>query len=178
MKKINQIVIALIVLMSTIGFASATMTISPSPIEVNVISDAETIITVKHTDNEAYMATGHFSIFLNNGAPLLSSELQGTIDNGANWGSIGSSAPHNTYMDGTDFISEWTFKVKDNGDANDNTQVGTEYDIYFESENSATTIRGSATSDTTAVPEFPTIALPVAAILGLAFFFQRRREED
>ncbi|HJH28539.1 MAG TPA: PEF-CTERM sorting domain-containing protein, partial [Methanosarcinaceae archaeon] len=28
------------------------------------------------------------------------------------------------------------------------------------------------------VPEFPTIALPVAAILGLAFFFQRRREED
>ena len=29
-----------------------------------------------------------------------------------------------------------------------------------------------------AVPEFPTIALPIAAILGLAFIFQRRREED
>ena len=28
------------------------------------------------------------------------------------------------------------------------------------------------------VPEFPAIALPVAAILGLAFIFQRRREED
>ena len=28
------------------------------------------------------------------------------------------------------------------------------------------------------VPEFPTIALPIAAILGLAFIFQRRREED
>jgi hypothetical protein len=27
------------------------------------------------------------------------------------------------------------------------------------------------------IPEFPTIALPVAAILGLAFFFQRRKEE-
>ncbi len=27
------------------------------------------------------------------------------------------------------------------------------------------------------VPEFPTIALPIAAILGLAFFLQRRREE-
>ncbi|WP_406662404.1 PEF-CTERM sorting domain-containing protein [Methanolobus sp. ZRKC3] len=26
------------------------------------------------------------------------------------------------------------------------------------------------------IPEFPTIALPVAAILGLAFFFQRRKE--
>ena len=30
----------------------------------------------------------------------------------------------------------------------------------------------------TAIPEFPTIALPIAAILGLAFIFQRRREED
>ncbi|AFV23324.1 hypothetical protein Mpsy_1116 [Methanolobus psychrophilus R15] len=27
------------------------------------------------------------------------------------------------------------------------------------------------------IPEFPTIALPVAAILGLAFFMQRRKEE-
>ncbi|WP_319508485.1 PEF-CTERM sorting domain-containing protein [uncultured Methanolobus sp.] len=26
------------------------------------------------------------------------------------------------------------------------------------------------------VPEFPTVALPIAAIIGLAFFFQRRRE--
>ena len=30
----------------------------------------------------------------------------------------------------------------------------------------------------TAIPEFPTIALPIAAILGLAFIFQRRRDED
>ncbi|WP_292465022.1 PEF-CTERM sorting domain-containing protein [Methanolobus sp.] len=29
----------------------------------------------------------------------------------------------------------------------------------------------------TEIPEFPTIALPVAAILGLAFFMQRRKEE-
>lgn len=27
------------------------------------------------------------------------------------------------------------------------------------------------------VPEFPTVALPIAAILGLAFFMQRRKEE-
>ncbi|MBW6470924.1 MAG: PEF-CTERM sorting domain-containing protein [Methanosarcinaceae archaeon] len=30
----------------------------------------------------------------------------------------------------------------------------------------------------TVIPEFPTIALPVAAILGLAFIFQRRREDE
>lgn len=29
-----------------------------------------------------------------------------------------------------------------------------------------------------AIPEFPTIALPIAAILGLAFIFQRRKEEE
>lgn len=28
------------------------------------------------------------------------------------------------------------------------------------------------------IPEFPTIALPIAAILGLAFIFQRRKEEE
>lgn len=28
-----------------------------------------------------------------------------------------------------------------------------------------------------AIPEFPTIALPVAAIIGLAFFIQRRKQE-
>jgi len=27
------------------------------------------------------------------------------------------------------------------------------------------------------IPEFPTVALPIAAILGLAFIFQRRKEE-
>ncbi len=34
-----------------------------------------------------------------------------------------------------------------------------------------------ATKTTEAIPEFPTVALPVAAILGLAFLFQRRKEE-
>jgi len=35
----------------------------------------------------------------------------------------------------------------------------------------------SATQRFEAIPEFPTVALPVAAILGLAFFMQRRKEE-
>jgi hypothetical protein len=30
--------------------------------------------------------------------------------------------------------------------------------------------------DPVPIPEFPTVALPIAAILGLAFFFQRRKE--
>ena len=43
---------------------------------------------------------------------------------------------------------------------------------------SATAFKAVLTVNAITVPEFPTIALPVAAILGLAFFFQRRREED
>ncbi|MDA0524393.1 PEF-CTERM sorting domain-containing protein [Methanococcoides alaskense] len=35
----------------------------------------------------------------------------------------------------------------------------------------------ASASDSVEVPEFPTIALPVAAIIGLAFFLQRRKEE-
>jgi hypothetical protein len=35
---------------------------------------------------------------------------------------------------------------------------------------------GGGTGTGTDIPEFPTIALPIAAILGLAFFFQRRKE--
>ena len=31
--------------------------------------------------------------------------------------------------------------------------------------------------DLTSIPEFPTVALPIAAILGLAFIFQRRKDE-
>jgi hypothetical protein len=38
--------------------------------------------------------------------------------------------------------------------------------------------RAAASKDFSAsIPEFPTVALPVAAILGLAFFMQRRKEE-
>ena len=36
----------------------------------------------------------------------------------------------------------------------------------------------SATTYVTGVPEFPSIALPIAAILGLAFIFQRRKDEE
>jgi len=35
----------------------------------------------------------------------------------------------------------------------------------------------SASQRFESIPEFPTVALPVAAILGLAFFMQRRKEE-
>jgi hypothetical protein len=36
--------------------------------------------------------------------------------------------------------------------------------------------KGNGNGGIEEIPEFPTVALPIAAILGLAFFFQRRKE--
>ncbi len=180
MKDILKIGVILMVLVGMTGFAYASTTDSPSPLQIDVFGNTETVITVTHRDNVGYATNGTFEIFLD-GTKTISTDLTGTIDNGANWGQMGYSAPHNTYMDGSEYVSTWTFKVKDNGDANDNAQVGVEYDIFFTADiddnRDWTIFRGSATSDTTAVPEFPTIALPVAAIIGLAFILQRRNEE-
>lgn len=61
----------------------------------------------------------------------------------------------------------------------ENAQVGTRYKVTIQVGDNDTVnfIYGQASRQTEAIPEFPTVALPVAAILGLAFFMQRRREE-
>ncbi|WP_406661209.1 PEF-CTERM sorting domain-containing protein [Methanolobus sp. ZRKC3] len=72
---------------------------------------------------------------------------------------------------------------------NDPTAVGTMYTVYVDvlgydvngvqitGAQSAGKFDATGSHSFNAIPEFPTIALPVAAILGLAFFFQRRKEE-
>ncbi|WP_094226453.1 PEF-CTERM sorting domain-containing protein [Methanolobus psychrotolerans] len=55
---------------------------------------------------------------------------------------------------------------------------GATYEVTIQvADNDPVFIYGQASRELTAIPEFPTIALPVAAILGLAFFMQRRKEE-
>jgi len=46
------------------------------------------------------------------------------------------------------------------------------YDVIVD----GTTISVRATAEVTTVPEFPTVALPVAAILGLVFIFGRKKD--
>ncbi len=55
--------------------------------------------------------------------------------------------------------------------------VGTVYKVTIQVAGVDTFIYGQASRQVEAIPEFPTVALPVAAILGLAFFMQRRKEE-
>ncbi|MDF1534303.1 MAG: PEF-CTERM sorting domain-containing protein [Methanosarcinaceae archaeon] len=56
--------------------------------------------------------------------------------------------------------------------------VGGKYQIEIKDTATGNSFAATCIVGTVNVPEFPTIALPVAAILGLAFFFQRRREDE
>ena len=62
---------------------------------------------------------------------------------------------------------------------NASTPIGASFIVTIGAGGQNTNLEFDTASRTVnSVPEFPTIALPVAAILGLAFIFQRRREED
>ena len=187
MKKINQILVVLIVLICTIGFASATTTSTPSPIKVDIISDAVISVTLTHIDLTA--GTNATFTIRYNGTLTETDELIGSWD-GSTWDSSGLFAglPLTTVGPNAagEYTTTWIFSIKDNTAYNDDTtQMNTDYDVYFEVfdvtgviDTAITPVKGSATTDVIPVPEFPTLALPVAAILGLAFIFQRRREED
>ncbi|MGB9132109.1 MAG: PEF-CTERM sorting domain-containing protein, partial [Methanosarcina sp.] len=51
-------------------------------------------------------------------------------------------------------------------------EEGETYDVTV----SGTTLKVQATAEVASVPEFPTVALPVAAMLGLLFVFGRKKE--
>ena len=56
--------------------------------------------------------------------------------------------------------------------------IGAYYNIQIGADGASPMDIGLASRNLNSIPEFPTIALPIAAILGLAFIFQRRREEE
>ena len=59
-----------------------------------------------------------------------------------------------------------------------NAPIDATYEVTIQvADNAPVFIYGQASRELTSIPEFPTIALPVAAIIGLAFFMQRRKEE-
>jgi hypothetical protein len=61
---------------------------------------------------------------------------------------------------------------------NSGAPAGAVYEITIQvADNDPVFIYGQASRELTAIPEFPTIALPVAAILGIAFLMQRRKQE-
>ncbi len=184
MKRIKQLAVVLIVLMSTIGFASATTTSSPNTIDVNVDTDAITTVTVTHEGNFQPDEIRFTIIDVNNN--VMTDELEGLFD-GSTWARQGTTSTYLTQVEDPSThvnTTTWEFQIRDDiGSTDDATQKDKLYKVHFQVTSKAGeydslfAVVDASNTDVVPVPEFPTIALPVAAILGLAFIFQRRREE-
>ena len=204
MKKIVTIIIAIaLIAMTGIVAANPDGSASPTQISVNINTDAPTTITFKWWDlSTSTMDQARFQIFKDNNNDGIPDDL----DSNAVFGDAGDvtdelsiswngTAPYaNTGLFsfnvppfaldnvevGQPTASETRFtqtiSVKD---ANTGATINDRYIIIGSLGGAIAYIHQVTTStDIIPVPEFPTIALPVAAILGLAFIFQRRREED
>ena len=180
-KVITALSLTVVMLAAMTGIAAATITTSPDHMDVNINTNAASDVTVTFIGPKI----GDFCVFniVDDSTNHPSNELQGSFD-GTNWYSpdnTGYAAPPDsvTYNSaGNNYTSVWHFQIKDNGDTNDATQMNKDYTIGFAIFNgsvSFTTVVGATTTGVTAVPEFATIAIPVAGILGLLFFFNHRK---
>jgi hypothetical protein len=161
--------------------AAASDPVTPNTIFVNIMTNEDTTYEAVYTGTEYPINGMDFAIYETDVSPeVLTSELEASIAGNA-WGSTGH-ADHTENLSATYDMAEdtwtvaWEIKVHDAVDTDDDSQSGATYRIYHETD------YGGTYSDIThtnveAIPEFPTIALPVAAIIGLAFFMQRRKEE-
>lgn len=183
--KIVMITAALAVMMALTGIAAATTTTSPPDADIVIIgTNPATIITVKFDTNTMSSSDtlgGLVFDFNDFSTDSPTSELTGSFDGSSYTGNHGTSSSYT--MDGTWAV--WQVHVKDASDSDDATQVGHKYYLDFTVKNTAgltidTSRRiGSATTIGHAVvPEFATVAIPIAAVLGLVFIFQQRKKKE
>jgi uncharacterized membrane protein len=152
----TKLLVLAMILISLVGAASAAHSISadPSSATIDVGEEQIYIVTISAVPNTAILNT--FSV---NGADDFEVEIDGVPTTSVSWNWAGPQV--------------FEVKVK-----NLNAPNG-DYVLTFENANGINTqaLRALVQVNVTAIPEFPTIALPIAAILGLAFFMQRRKEE-
>jgi len=185
-KVITALALTTVMLVVMTGLAAATLTTSPDHVYVNIATNAVSDITITFTGPKI----GDLCMFniIDDSTTHPSTELQGSFD-GTNWYSpnnLGNEAPPNsvTYNSaGNNYTSVWHFQIADHGDGDDTTQMGKNYTlqfIIFNGSVSWTTGVGATTTGVTAtdVPEFATIAIPVAAILGLVLFYNHRKRKE
>ena len=201
-----KIVLIAIVLMAMIGTAAANPdgSASPTEITVNINNDAPTAITFQWWDmSTSTMNQARFQIFKDNnndGIPddLNSDTVFGDAGDATNELELSWDGTVGTYFNTGVFAFNFPPYVLDNTEVGQPTAEETRLTqkVWVKDANTGATLNdryiiigsvGGATAythqvttstDIVPVPEFPTIALPVAAILGLAFIIQRRREED
>ena len=178
--KMIKIGIILMVLLSMVGFASASasMAIGPS-LDLDTNGGGSVTWDVAVTVSGTTPNNGLVSQTLN--FDNLHADVTGVLvgaDSVSN-ALITSSTP----MGGTTGAITWhptlpgTYYFKYTVTVS-NTPALTSYGLELFTIGVSTTSLNPSANVNVSVPEFPTIALPVAAILGLAFIFQRRKEED
>ena len=170
----RKIIVALIALAMLAGIADAGLThtariydetssgIAPNPLE---ILPGQTLVLSYHAERVLASAMGSSTPY---GYEVMSA-------------SNGGSVSDISITFANDFAPTSYPEYDDTGviemKLDPNAPIGATYEIKIYTGTSAATCYASASREMHAIPEFPTIALPVAAILGLAFIIHRRNEE-
>ena len=179
MKKIILIVIALMAMIGTAAAMPATADIAKDTFNIGGGNIDTSTVRIFDIDYPTYGSpqTRHITAVTSNADSSLQVRIYDPSDLTKDTGWISTNDPSLsagfTYLATTP--SEYTYNIEVKGTVVGSITVydniGTAFD-YMGGCDKANVSRGAN------IPEFPTIALPVAAILGLAFIFQRRREED
>jgi hypothetical protein len=196
--RISKIIVALlasviaVTAMTGVAVAEPSTTISPDNIDVDIATNAATIVTITHTcvPTTEWWADG-ICFNISRDVPswvLETDELEGSLDSGTSW-TVGSGclADASNYVDAAELRSyTWTCDIRDAFDTDDDDQIDYEYTAEFQVYNTskgsgdignATARIGSSTTTIDPIPEFATIAIPAIAVLGLFLFFNKRKHK-
>ena len=171
--KILLIAIALIAMIGTAAAKPAEIDITPN--DLVIVPDGTTVksydVRVYDIDYDGFGTPQERVITVETGNANLWARIHGNgVDTG--WTSTAKATSLNyTVTSYNEYMFVLELKGTEGGSLAVYDNIGLVYDDSIGHDY-------AVASDSVAVPEFPTIALPVAAILGLAFIFQRRREED
>ncbi|WMW23254.1 PEF-CTERM sorting domain-containing protein [Methanolobus mangrovi] len=185
MKKLIILAIAMIAMIAMIGTASAYQAVFydetgnvvnlENPLQLKpgasiTLSYYASGISDNDVNDDFYYKIIKSNVSLESPVPASDNDIE-VILNNVKFNPAGANA----YMD----IGAVTIKVKDTAPekALYTVEVGAGNPDGTNIPSSAITEFQTVSKSVQLIPEFPTIALPVAAILGLAFFMQRRKEE-
>ena len=169
--------------MTGLAAANPSTTTSPDNVDVNIATNAPTMITVKHIIEPGDSLADGISFRITRISPAVpgvTTELTGSWDGTTYVGGEGSLASA-TLVSGT---YTWTFYVKDVTDTDDAAQIDYTYQAAFKVSNTTygtigtdDAYLGGSSTTIDPIPEFATIAIPVAGILGLVLFFNHRKRK-
>lgn len=173
MKKMLLLLVSSLLIVCIAGLAGASNTVL-TPDDVTITPDGDSIASVATSIRINTQGTYHVTLTATDGLfAYLESSSPIAVGNSGNWASSGHSLSSSSFSSKVQAYNGNLF-IK-------GTKPGTvTVTTYSESTGDSTTQSYSvysAESVNVSVPEFPTVALPVAALIGLVFVFGRKKEE-